>query len=184
MKKLILFIPLAIFLVMGVLLYRGLFLNPQKLDSVLEGQPVPSFELQRLENADELLNNTNIQGQVSLLNVWATWCPSCKYEHPFLMRLAKQNILPIYGINYRDERDAAIKELATEGNPYVLNLFDNKGRLGLDLGVYGAPESFLVDHKGIIRFRFAGPIDNRAWTETLFPMVKQLQAEAREANRL
>ncbi|WP_298773322.1 DsbE family thiol:disulfide interchange protein [uncultured Shewanella sp.] len=184
MKKLILFIPLAVFLVMGVLLYRGLFLNPQKLDSALEGKPVPHFQLQDLDSPDELLTNDDIQGQVALLNVWGTWCPSCMYEHPFLMRLAKQNILPIYGINYRDEREAAIKLLAKDGNPYVLNLFDDKGRLGLDLGVYGAPESFLVDHKGIIRFRFAGPIDNQVWTDTLLPMVKRLQAEAKEAQRL
>ncbi|WP_299003435.1 DsbE family thiol:disulfide interchange protein [uncultured Shewanella sp.] len=184
MKKLILFIPLAVFLVMGVLLYRGLFLNPQKLDSVLEGKPVPYFQLQDLYDPDKLITNDNIKGQVALLNVWGTWCPSCMYEHPFLMGLAKQNILPIYGINYRDEREAAIQLLAKDGNPYVLNVYDDKGRLGLDLGVYGAPESFLVDHKGIIRFRFAGPIDNKVWTDTLLPMVKQLQAEAKGASRL
>ncbi|WP_372873346.1 DsbE family thiol:disulfide interchange protein [Shewanella sp.] len=178
MKKLVLFIPLVLFLGMGVFLYKGLFLNPQKLDSALEGKPVPAFQLEKLETPGEMLTQENLKGQVALLNVWATWCPSCKYEHPFLMSLARQKLVPIYGINYRDERAEAIRELRHQGDPYALNIFDKDGRLGLDLGVYGAPETFLVDHKGIIRFRFAGPVDQRVWNETLYPMVKQLQQEA------
>lgn len=179
MKKLILFVPLVLVLVMGVFLYKGLFLNPQKLDSALEGKPIPAFQLERLEDSSEIITNESLKGQVSLLNVWATWCPSCKYEHPYLMRFARQNILPIYGINYRDERALAIRELNREGDPYTKNIFDHDGRLGLDLGVYGAPESYLVDHKGIIRFRYAGPIDMRVWKDTLYPMVLELQAEAK-----
>ena len=178
MKKLVLFIPLVLFLGMGIFLYKGLFLNPEKLDSALEGKPVPAFQLQQLENPTNIITNEDIKGKVSLLNVWATWCPSCKYEHPYLMMLSKQNILPIYGINYRDERAPAIRELARDGDPYTLNLFDKDGRLGLDLGVYGAPETFLVDHKGIIRFRYAGPVDMKVWTKTLLPKVQQLEAEA------
>ncbi|MGS0676477.1 DsbE family thiol:disulfide interchange protein [Shewanella sp. 0m-4] len=177
MKKLVLFIPLVVFLGMGVFLYKGLFLNPQKLDSALEGKPIPAFQLEVLESGDTVSNET-LKGKVGLLNVWATWCPSCKYEHPFLMTLARKNILPIYGINYRDDRPLAIRELSREGNPYAINIYDHDGRLGLDLGVYGAPESFLVDHKGIIRYRYAGPIDRNVWKETLYPMVQQLQAEA------
>ncbi len=164
---------------MGVFLYKGLFLNPQQLDSALEGKPIPAFQLERLEDSNEIITNESLKGQVSLLNVWATWCPSCKYEHPYLMRLARQNILPIYGINYRDERALAVRELTREGDPYTKNIFDHDGRLGLDLGVYGAPESYLVDHNGIIRFRYAGPIDMRVWKETLFPMIQELQAEAK-----
>ncbi|WP_394230722.1 DsbE family thiol:disulfide interchange protein [Shewanella colwelliana] len=178
-KRLVLFIPLVLFLVMGVFLYKGLFLNPQQLDSALEGKPIPAFQLERLEDSNEIITNESLKGQVSLLNVWATWCPSCKYEHPYLMRLARQNILPIYGINYRDERALAVRELTREGDPYTKNIFDHDGRLGLDLGVYGAPESYLVDHNGIIRFRYAGPIDMRVWKETLFPMIQELQAEAK-----
>lgn len=177
MKKLVLFIPLVVFLGMGVFLYKGLFLNPQKLDSALEGKPVPAFQLEVLESG-EIVTNETLKGKVGLLNVWATWCPSCKYEHPFLMTLARQDILPIYGINYRDERPLAIRELSREGNPYAINIFDHDGRLGLDLGVYGAPESFLIDHKGIVRYRYAGPIDRTVWQETLYPMVQELQAEA------
>ncbi|MCL2920045.1 DsbE family thiol:disulfide interchange protein [Shewanella litorisediminis] len=178
MKKLVLFIPLALFLGMGIFLYKGLFLNPQKLDSALEGKPIPAFQLEKLETPGEMITQEDLKGQVSLLNVWATWCPSCKYEHPFLMTLTRQKLVPIYGINYRDERAEAIRELRHQGDPYVLNIFDKDGRLGLDLGVYGAPETFLVDHQGIIRFRFAGPVDQRVWNETLYPMVKQLQQEA------
>lgn len=182
MKKLVLFIPLVLFLAMGVFLYKGLFLNPQKLDSALEGKPIPTFQLERLETPGELITNEQLKGKVALLNVWATWCPSCKYEHPFLNMLSRKNILPIYGINYRDERAPAIAELRRQGDPYTLNIFDKDGRLGLDLGVYGAPESFIVDHNGIIRFRYAGPIDQNVWSETLFPMIQQLQAEAAKDN--
>lgn len=178
-KRLVLFIPLVLFLVMGVFLYKGLFLNPQKLDSALQGKPVPAFQLERLEDKSEIITNESLKGKVSLLNVWATWCPSCKYEHPYLMRFARQGILPIYGINYRDERSMAIRELSREGDPYTKNIFDHDGRLGLDLGVYGAPESFLIDHNGIIRYRYAGPIDQNIWNETLLPMIKELQAAAK-----
>jgi len=178
MKKLVLFIPLIVFLGLGVFLYKGLFLNPQQLDSALEGKPVPAFSLEKLDSPGQMISNEDLKGKVSMLNVWATWCPSCKYEHPFLLMLSRKNIVPIYGINYRDEREPALQELKYKGNPYALSIFDKDGRLGLDLGVYGAPETFLVDHKGIIRFRFAGPVDQRVWDETLYPMVQQLQAEA------
>lgn len=180
MKKLVLFIPLILVMVMGVFLYKGLFLNPQQLESALEGKPIPAFQLERLEDSSEIITNESLVGQVSLLNVWATWCPSCKYEHPYLMRFARQGILPIYGINYRDDRGPAIRELTREGDPYTKNIFDHDGRLGLDLGVYGAPESYLVDHNGIIRYRYAGPIDQRVWSETLLPMIKELQAVAKQ----
>ncbi|MGL5048086.1 MAG: DsbE family thiol:disulfide interchange protein [Shewanella sp.] len=178
MKKLVLFIPLALFLAMGVFLYKGLFLNPQNLDSALEGKPIPTFQLERLETPGEFITNEQLKGKVALLNVWATWCPSCKYEHPFLVMLKRKNVLPIYGINYRDERAPAIAELRRQGDPYNINIYDKDGRLGLDLGVYGAPESFVVDHNGIIRYRYAGPIDQRVWSETLYPMILELQAEA------
>ena len=178
-KKLVLFIPLALFLVMGVFLYKGLFLNPKQLDSALEGKPVPAFQLESLESPSDIITNESLKGKVSLLNVWATWCPSCKYEHPYLMRLARQRILPIYGINYRDERDMALRELSHRGDPYTKNIFDHDGRLGLDLGIYGAPESFLVDHHGIIRYRLSGPIDQRVWREILLPMIEELQVAAK-----
>jgi cytochrome c biogenesis protein CcmG/thiol:disulfide interchange protein DsbE len=179
MKKFVLFIPLVIFLGMGVFLYQGLFLNPKVLDSALEGKPVPAFQLDRLEVPSEVLTEKDLPAKVLMLNFWATWCPACKYEHPYLMMLSKRNLLPIYGINYRDERALAVKELTTQGDPYTVNIYDKDGRLGLDLGVYGAPETFIVDHNGIIRYRYAGPIDQTVWTQTLYPMIQQLQAEAK-----
>ncbi|MBV7317606.1 DsbE family thiol:disulfide interchange protein [Shewanella sp. NIFS-20-20] len=179
-NRIILFIPLFIFLGMSVFLFKGLFLSPEKLDSALEGKPVPAFQLQQLEDPNALITNDDLKGQVALMNIWATWCPSCKYEHPFLMNLARQNIVPIYGINYRDERGLALRELNREGDPYAINIFDKDGRLGLDMGVYGAPETFIIDHNGIIRYRHAGPVDQQVWRETLQPMVQQLQAEAQQ----
>ena len=179
MKKIVLFIPLILFAVLGFFLYQGLFLNPQQLDSALEGKPIPAFNLEKLEDAKQSITNKDLVGKVSLLNVWGTWCPSCKFEHPYLMKLAKQNILPIYGINYRDEREDALEELKTMGDPYAKNIYDHMGSLGVDLGVYGAPESFVVDHKGIIRLRFAGPIDDYAWNNKLLPLIKKLQAQAK-----
>lgn len=180
MKKLVLFIPLVLFVVLGFFLYKGLYLNPKELDSALEGRPVPDFKLEKLEDSNVVITNHDLKGQVYMMNVWGTWCPSCKYEHPYLMKISRQNVIPIYGINYRDERDLAVEELNRQGDPYSLNIYDHEGRLGLDLGVYGAPESFLVDHNGIIRFRYAGPIDMRVWQETLFPMIQQLKQEAAE----
>ncbi|MGB0895298.1 MAG: DsbE family thiol:disulfide interchange protein [Parashewanella sp.] len=180
MKKVILFVPLIIFAVLGFFLYQGLFLNPQKLDSALEGKPIPFFKLEKLEDANVTLTNKDLIGKVAMLNVWGTWCPSCKFEHPYLMKLAKQNIVPIYGINYRDEREDALEELKTMGDPYALNLFDHMGRLGVDLGVYGAPETYIIDHKGIIRHRFAGPIDDVAWKEELLPIINKLKKEAQK----
>ncbi|MDF0536020.1 DsbE family thiol:disulfide interchange protein [Shewanella yunxiaonensis] len=183
MKKLLLFIPLVLFLVMGVFLYRGLYLNPQQLDSALEGKAVPDFNLSKLEDPKVMITNHDLKGQVYIMNVWATWCPSCKYEHPYLVHLSRQNIVPIYGINYRDQRGLAVEELNREGDPYTMNIFDPDGKLGLDLGVYGAPESFIVDHNGIIRFRYAGPVDMRVWNETIYPIVKKLQQEATTAQQ-
>ncbi|MCL1079913.1 DsbE family thiol:disulfide interchange protein [Parashewanella spongiae] len=178
MKKLVLFIPLLGFMVLGIFLYQGLYLNPQQLDSALEGKPVPFFELQQLDDENRIISNKDLIGTVALLNVWGTWCPSCKLEHPYLMHLAKQKLLPIHGINYRDQREAALAELKAVGDPYELNIFDPNGRLGVDLGVYGAPESYIIDHKGIIQHRYAGPIDAAVWEQELYPIIQKLQLAA------
>ncbi|RLV60670.1 DsbE family thiol:disulfide interchange protein [Parashewanella curva] len=179
MKKFILFLPLVTFAVLGYFLYKGLFLNPQQLDSALIGKPIPAFELQKLEDENIKLTNKDLIGKVSMINVWGTWCPSCKFEHPYLMKLEAQNILPIYGINYRDERKAALHELKVVGDPYALNIFDPMGKLGVDLGVYGAPETFIIDHNGIIQYRYAGPIAEPVWNNTLLPIIQKLQQQAK-----
>ncbi|GAA5193456.1 DsbE family thiol:disulfide interchange protein [Ferrimonas gelatinilytica] len=178
MKRVFLFIPLILFAVLSVFLFKGLFLNPAKLDSVLVGKPVPSFVLESLEDPGHSWSQDDLAGEVYLLNVWATWCPSCKYEHPFLNRLKRRGEIAIYGINYRDERQAAIQYLQNSGDPYNKNIFDPDGTLAFDLGVYGAPETFVVDHKGIVRYRFAGVLEPQVWAKDFMPLIQQIRDEA------
>lgn len=177
MNKVIRLIPLILFIALSVLLYRGLFLNPEKLPSALIGKPVPSFNLPGLKAENQLFNQELFKGQVSLLNVWATWCPSCRYEHPYLIDLAKRKDFKIFGLNYKDERHLAVDWLEKLDDPYQLSIFDQQGRLGLDLGVYAAPETFVIDKKGIIRKRFAGPIDDKVWAREFEPLIAQLVKE-------
>ncbi|REL31782.1 DsbE family thiol:disulfide interchange protein [Thalassotalea euphylliae] len=177
MGKVIRFLPLIVFIALGAVLYRGLFLKPQELPSALVGEPVPAFSLPSLKNADTVLTPADLSGDIVLLNVWATWCPSCRYEHPYLLDLAKSGQVSLYGLNYKDERQAALKWLDDLGDPYLLNVFDEAGRLGLDLGVYAAPETFVIDHHGIIRKRFAGPVDAKVWQQEFASLVKTIRQE-------
>ena len=177
MRKVLLFAPLLVAFGLGFFLWRGLSLNPQELPSALVGQPVPAFELPSLQQPDQVLAQDILQGEVSLLNVWATWCPACRDEHPFLMELAEKRGIRIIGLDYKDQRDAALKWLSDLGNPYQLTLFDGDGRLGLDLGVYGAPETFLVDRDGIIRLRHAGIVDEQVWQDKFRPLFEQYQQQ-------
>ena len=125
-----------------------------------------------------LLRRTySFQGQVSLLNVWASWCVSCRQEHPLLLELAKAGQVPIYGLNYKDQRDDALGWLGRLGNPYRASAFDADGKVGIDWGVYGVPETFVIDRKGIIRYKFTGPLTREAWDRTLLPLIQKLQAE-------
>ena len=175
MRRLILLLPLLIFLGVAVLLYRGLFLDPAELPSALIGKPFPAFSLSAVEG-DRLISEENLQGAPSLVNVWATWCVACKVEHPVLNRLKALGVV-IHGVNYKDDNAAAQKWLSEFHDPYQLNISDPSGSLGLNLGVYGAPETFLVDAKGIIRHRFVGVIDDTVWREQLAPLYQQLVDE-------
>tara|TARA_R110001583_G_scaffold167425_2_gene320222 strand:- start:6678 stop:7211 length:534 start_codon:yes stop_codon:yes gene_type:complete len=177
MKRFFLFLPLLAGLALGFFLWKGLSLNPKELPSALVGKPVPQFELPWLEKPGQTLTQEVLKGKVSLLNVWATWCPSCRTEHPFLMELAHRRGIPIYGIDYKDKVPAANKWLSELGNPYVANVVDEKGSLGLDLGVYGAPETYIVDQNGVIRYRHAGPLNDAIWKRNLLPVFQQLQSE-------
>lgn len=177
MGKVIRFLPLIVFIALGVVLYRGLFLKPQELPSALVGKPIPAFTLTQLKDANKQLTAEDLKGDIVLLNVWATWCPSCRYEHPYLLDIAKSSQVTLYGLNYKDERDLAIKWLDELGDPYQFSVFDEAGRLGLDLGVYAAPETFVIDHHGIIRKRFAGPIDADVWQREFAPMIKTISQE-------
>ena len=176
MKRLLMLLPLAIFLIVAVFLYRGLFLDPTELPSALIGKPLPSFSLPSVEDSQRLITAEDIKGKPALVNVWATWCVACKVEHPVLNQLAKQGGT-IYGVNYKDDNAAAQKWLREFHDPYQLNISDAQGSLGLDLGVYGAPETFIVDKQGIIRHKYVGVIDERVWREQLAALYQELMEE-------
>lgn len=176
MKRFVLFLPLLLFIVLGVFLYKGLFLNPQAMPSALEGQPVPAFKLLTVRQGDRVVTKADLKGDLYLLNVWATWCAGCKIEHPYLLDISKSGV-PIYGVNYRDTIENANKWLQDYRDPYQFSIFDVNGDLGVNLGVYGAPETFLVDHKGIIRMRYAGIIDTNSWQVKFLPLIATIKLE-------
>lgn len=173
--RLRLLIPLGIFLVLSGFLAAGLFLNPSQVPSPLIGKPAPEFELPRLHEPARMTTNSDMQGQVWMLNVWASWCVSCRYEHPLLVELAREQILPIYGLNYKDRREDAIAWLRNFGDPYVFSGFDMDGRVGMDFGVYGVPETYIIDREGVIRYKHIGPITADALQGKILPLIRELQ---------
>ena len=168
-------IPLAIFLVLVGFLAVGLGLKPSEVPSPLIGKPAPEFTLPKLADPSKSFSPADMKGQVWLLNVWASWCVACKQEHPVLMDLAKMNLLPIIGLDYKDQRDPALEFLRRGGDPYLLSAVDETGRVGIDYGVYGVPETFLIDKEGIIRYKHIGPITPKSLQETILPLVAQLK---------
>lgn len=175
MKRTMLLLPLVLFGALVWVLYRGLFLKPELLPSVLIGQPLPHFSLPTLDG-QALVTEQQLSGQVFLLNIWATWCSACKVEHPVLTRLAAQGVA-IYGVNYKDDPVAARHWLEAFSNPYRLNIQDAQGQLGLDLGVYGAPETFLIDKHGVIRHKWVGVLTDQVWSEQFSTPYQELQHE-------
>lgn len=180
MNKIIRFLPLIFFIALGVVLFRGLSLNPQDLPSALVGKSFPSFSLTSVRNADQVMTNVDMKGDITLVNVWGTWCPSCRVEHDFLLGLSKTKRFSLYGLNYNDEREAAATWLIQLGDPYVFSVFDEQGKLSMDLGVYAAPETFVIDHHRIIRKRFAGPINANVWRKEFEPLLAKIEAERRQ----
>jgi cytochrome c biogenesis protein CcmG/thiol:disulfide interchange protein DsbE len=168
-------VPLGIFLVLVAFLYRGLSLDPKLVPSPLVGKPMPAFTLTRLQDPNATISDTDIKGKVSILNIWATWCASCRAEHEVLLMLADTGKVDIYGLNYKDERAAALQWLRQLGDPYVANAFDDTGRVGIDWGVYGAPETFIIDSQGIIRHKHVGPLTIDVVNEQILPLVAELQ---------
>jgi cytochrome c biogenesis protein CcmG/thiol:disulfide interchange protein DsbE len=166
-------IPLIIAIGLALVLYTAIGKDPTKLETARLNDPVPAFELGTLENDAIRVSQENLKGKPRLMNVWATWCPSCRVEHEYLVKLAHDGI-PIIGLNYKDERPAALEWLNRLGNPYELNIFDPKGQLGFDLGVYGAPETYLIDKEGYVRYRHVGVVDTKVWTQTLEPLYTKL----------
>jgi len=170
-------IPLIIFIVMGVFLAIGLKLNPTEIPSPFIGKPAPAFSASRLDNPEQKLSPADLKGKVWLFNVWASWCVSCRAEHPVLNQLAQQHAAPIIGLNYKDAREDALNWLNKLGNPYDMSVSDQEGRIGIDWGVYGVPETFVVDKKGIIRHKHTGPVTPETVQQTLLPLIAKLQAE-------
>jgi len=165
MPRLLLFIPLALFIVLGLFLWKGLSIDPRELPSALLNKPFPEFQLSALSDSSQTLTKADFNGQPVLVNVWATWCPSCRQEHDQLLAIAAEAKIPVIGLNYKDDRDAALNWLQQLGNPYKFNIYDEKGMLGLDLGVYGAPETYLLDAQGIVRHRHVGVVTAETWVE-------------------
>ena len=170
-------LPLGAFVVLVVFLFVGLNLNPREVPSPLIGKPAPAFQLQQLHEPAKTLTPKDNLGKVWLLNVWASWCVSCREEHPLLVQLAKTGVVPVYGLNYKDKRDDALGWLRQFGDPYTVSIADPEGRTGIDYGVYGVPETFVIDKNGLIRYKQIGPVTQEALEKKILPLVKQLQGE-------
>ena len=172
-KKLL--IPLALFVVLFAFLLVGLGLNPREVPSPLVGKPAPEFRLAKLHTPEQQLGTADLRGQVYLLNVWASWCVACRVEHPLLVELAKSKVVPIVGLNYKDKPEEGIAWLKQHGDPYTVSVVDRDGRVGIDWGVYGVPETFIVDKAGVIRYKHIGPVDASAIENRIVPLVRELQ---------
>lgn len=168
-------LPLGIFVLLAVFLAIGLTRDPREVPSPLIDKPAPAFTLHELHAPEKALSAADLKGQVWLLNVWASWCVSCREEHPLLVELGKANVVPIYGLNYKDKPDAAMAWLGEMGNPYKASIVDGDGRVGIDYGVYGVPETFVIDRDGIVRYKQIGPVTPQALKEKILPLVRKLQ---------
>jgi cytochrome c biogenesis protein CcmG/thiol:disulfide interchange protein DsbE len=167
-------ITLAGFGALIALLGVGLTLNPREVPSPLVGKPAPPFELPLLHEPAKTFSSKDMAGKVWLLNVWASWCVACREEHPVLVKLAKTGAVPIYGLNYKDRREDGLPWLKQFGDPYVLSIHDFDGRLGIDYGVYGVPETFLIDKHGVIRYKRIGPVTEEIVKQKIVPLVSEL----------
>lgn len=174
MGRLKLFLPLVVFAVLAGFFIKGLGLDPRALPSALLEKPLPTFELPNLDEPGQTLDNEAVLGAPALVNVWATWCPSCAVEHSFLNYLRDKEGVTIIGVNYKDNVDKARVWLSEKGNPYRFNVVDLDGRFGIDLGITGAPETYLVDANGVVQMRYQGPMDRNVWEQTFKPRYLEL----------
>jgi cytochrome c biogenesis protein CcmG/thiol:disulfide interchange protein DsbE len=175
MKALRWSMPLGIFVVLVAFLWLGLSRDPREIPSPLIDKPAPQFRLAKLNAPSESLGTSDLKGTVWMLNVWASWCVSCRVEHPLLVQLARQNIVPVYGLDYKDKPEDGRAWLAQHGNPYAASVSDGDGRIGIDYGVYGVPETFVIDKKGIVRYKQIGPLTPEALQGKILPLVRELQ---------
>jgi len=176
MKRFWFLIPLAAFLALAVVLAVGLKLDPREVPSPLIDKPAPKFALPRLDDAQKTIGLDDLRGKVWVLNVWASWCVACRAEHPLLVEFAKKRVVPLYGLNYKDKREDATAWLARFGNPYEASLHDFDGRVGIDFGVYGVPETFVIDQNGVIRMKHIGPLTPQVLETKIAPLLKKLDA--------
>ena len=174
MKSLRFLIPLALFVALAWFLYAGLSLNPREVPSPLIGKPAPAFALPRLDDPTQTVKREDLLGKVWVMNVWASWCAPCREEHPLVIALAKQRKVPVIGLNYKDRPGDARNWLERLGNPYAATLIDFDGKVGIDFGVYGVPETFVVDAQGIVRFKHVGALTPQVISQKLEPVLKQL----------
>ena len=170
----LLFLPLILFVVLVTFLLVGLRRDPHEVPSPLINKSAPDFQLPQLQQASATFSAREMRGKVWLLNFWGTWCVACREEHPLLVQYAKTGAVPIYGVDYKDERTAALQWLDEFGYPYTLTAFDVDGRISIDYGVYGAPESYLIDRNGVIRFKQIGPITEDVWQNKILPLAQKL----------
>jgi cytochrome c biogenesis protein CcmG/thiol:disulfide interchange protein DsbE len=169
-------IPFVLFVALAGFFAVGLTKDPREVPSPFIGKPAPAFRLEQLHDAKKPFAPEDMRGQVWLLNVWASWCVSCRVEHPLLVEMAKRNVVPIVGLNYKDQREDGVQWLAKFGNPYTLSAFDFDGRVGIDYGVYGVPETFVIDKQGVVRYKQIGPITPEALERRILPLIKSLRA--------
>lgn len=167
-------LPLAIFIVVAIFLAVGLRLNPREVPSPLINKPAPSFSLPRLGESGMKFSTEEMKGKVWLLNVWASWCAACREEHPLLMELSRSGQIELYGMDYKDTDTAGLDWLKQGGNPYKAVAVDADGRVGIDYGVYGVPETYIIDQKGVIRYKVIGPVTPEAWSQKIQPLLKSL----------
>ncbi len=167
-------IPLVIFGVLIVFLAMGLNRDPNMVPSPLINEPAPAFQLPQLQDPKKSFSAQEMRGKVWLLNVWASWCGPCREEHPVLLQLSQSGVVPVYGLNYKNDRKEALAWLSEVGNPYVVVASDIDGRVGIEYGVYGVPETYLIDRDGVIRFKQIGIMTPDIVKDTIIPMVKDL----------
>ena len=176
MKRFAFLLPLVALIALATVLAVGLNRDPREVPSPLIGKSAPAFSLTRLDDANQTISRDDLRGKVWMLNVWASWCVACREEHPLLVAFAKRGLVPIYGLNYKDQRDDGRAWLARFGNPYASSLFDGEGRVGIDFGVYGVPETFIIDKTGTIRLKHIGPLTPDVIATEIEPMIKRLDA--------
>ena len=172
-------IPLGLFIILVVFLAIGLGRDPHEVPSPLINKPAPAFNLPQLKAPTKTFSAEEMRGKVWIMNVWASWCITCRDEHPLLLEYARSGVVPIYGLNYKDNREDALSWLAELGDPYVLSASDLDGRVAIDYGVYGAPETYLIDRNGTIRFKQIGPVTPDVWSQTILPLAQELNRETK-----